>query len=152
MVEHLVACRWPFRLHATYDESITRMLDVFEAVNRKIPFAGLRWFFDHAETVSARTIDRIAELGGGIAIQHRMAYQGEHFLHRYGPEMTSDAPPVRRRQRVVLRRGRREVHSYPGCHHAFRGTAECFSTPRRRRCRAHARSSSSNAISNEDLP
>ncbi|MFY0533516.1 amidohydrolase family protein [Nannocystis pusilla] len=96
VVEHLVAHRWPFRLHATYDESITRMLDVFEAVNKKVPFAGLRWFFDHAETVSAKNIDRIAALGGGIAIQHRMAYQGEHFLHRYGPEATSDAPPVRR--------------------------------------------------------
>ncbi|MDC0672808.1 amidohydrolase [Nannocystis radixulma] len=96
VVEHLVAHRWPFRLHATYDESISRMLDVFEAVNRKIPFAGLRWFFDHAETVSAKSIDRIAALGGGIAIQHRMAYQGEHFLRRYGPELTAEAPPVRR--------------------------------------------------------
>ena len=44
--------RWPFRLHATYDESISRFLDVFEAVNRDVPFEGLRWFFDHAETVT----------------------------------------------------------------------------------------------------
>lgn len=96
VVEHLVAKRWPFRLHATYDESISRMLDVFEAVDRKVPFAGLRWFFDHAETVSPRNIDRIAALGGGVAIQHRMAFQGEYFLRRYGPQMTRDAPPVRR--------------------------------------------------------
>jgi hypothetical protein len=41
VVETLVANRWPFRLHATYNESITRMLDVFEAVNRDIPFDGL---------------------------------------------------------------------------------------------------------------
>ncbi len=96
VVRHLAAKRWPFRLHATYDESISRMLDVFEAVDRDIPFAGLRWFFDHAETVSPRNIDRIAALGGGIAIQHRMAYQGEHFLRRYGPALTREAPPVRR--------------------------------------------------------
>ncbi len=96
VVRHLAAKRWPFRLHATYDESITRMLDVFEAVDRDVPFNGLRWFFDHAETVSPRNIDRIAALGGGIAIQHRMAYQGEHFLRRYGPEKTREAPPVRR--------------------------------------------------------
>jgi predicted amidohydrolase YtcJ len=28
VVRHLVENRWPFRLHATYDESISRMLDV----------------------------------------------------------------------------------------------------------------------------
>ncbi|RLP20065.1 amidohydrolase, partial [Raoultella ornithinolytica] len=45
VVRHLVEHRWPFRLHATYDESISRMLDVFEKVNRDIPFNGLHWFF-----------------------------------------------------------------------------------------------------------
>ncbi|MDV7402214.1 amidohydrolase family protein, partial [Arthrospira platensis SPKY1] len=49
VVRHLVAHRWPFRLHATYDESISRMLNVFERVDRDIPFAGLHWLFDHAE-------------------------------------------------------------------------------------------------------
>ncbi|MDF5873073.1 amidohydrolase family protein [Pseudomonas aeruginosa] len=44
VVRHLVEQRWPFRLHATYDESISRMLDVFEKVDRDIPFNGLPWF------------------------------------------------------------------------------------------------------------
>ena len=39
--------------------SITRALDVFESVNRDVPFAGLRWFFDHAETISPRNIERV---------------------------------------------------------------------------------------------
>jgi predicted amidohydrolase YtcJ len=52
------------------------MLDVFERVNRDIPFNGLHWFFDHAETVTQQNIDRIKALGGGIAVQHRMAFQG----------------------------------------------------------------------------
>ncbi|HSN96703.1 MAG TPA: amidohydrolase, partial [Candidatus Nanopelagicales bacterium] len=95
VVELLAANRWPFRVHATYDESIGRMLDVFEAVNRRVPFEGLRWFFDHAETISARSIERVARLGGGVAIQHRMAYQGEHFLRRYGVAAARRAPPVR---------------------------------------------------------
>ena len=30
----LAAKKWPFRIHATYDESISRMLNVFEQVNR----------------------------------------------------------------------------------------------------------------------
>ena len=48
VVRLLAQHRWPFRLHATYDESISRFLNVFESVNREVPFAGLRWFFDHA--------------------------------------------------------------------------------------------------------
>lgn len=94
VIRHLVANRWPFRLHATYDESISRMLDVFENVNRDIPFNGLHWFFDHAETISEKNIDRVKALGGGIAVQHRMAFQGEYFAERYGIEATRQTPPV----------------------------------------------------------
>src|SRR3954454_4816185 len=84
VVRLLAENRWPFRLHATYDESITRMLNVFEEVNRDVPFNGIRWFFDHAETISDRNIERVRALNGGIAVQHRMAYQGEYFIDRYG--------------------------------------------------------------------
>ena len=72
-------------LHASYDETIARALDVFELVNRDIPLAGLNWFFDHAETISDRSMDRIAALGGGIAVQHSMAYQGEYLSSAMGP-------------------------------------------------------------------
>jgi hypothetical protein len=96
VVRHLVENRWPFRLHATYDESITRMLDVFEKVNRDIPFDGLHWMFDHCETISERNIERVKALGGGIAIQHRMAFQGEYFVDRYGKQAASATPPVKR--------------------------------------------------------
>lgn len=96
VVRHLVEHRWPFRLHATYDESITRMLDVFERVNRDIPFNGLTWMFDHAETISERNIERVRALGGGIAIQHRMAFQGEYFVDRYGAKAAEQTPPVAR--------------------------------------------------------
>ncbi|MDP8703538.1 amidohydrolase [Serratia marcescens] len=94
VVRHLVEHRWPFRLHATYDESISRMLDVFEKVNRDIPFNGLHWLFDHAETITERNIERVKALGGGIAVQHRMAFQGEYFAERYGIEATKHTPPV----------------------------------------------------------
>ncbi|HEX8604751.1 MAG TPA: amidohydrolase, partial [Pseudoduganella sp.] len=96
VVRHLVEQRWPFRLHATYDESIGRMLDVFEKVNRDIPFDGLHWLFDHAETITPKNIERVKALGGGIAIQHRMAFQGEYFVERYGAEAASHTPPIRR--------------------------------------------------------
>lgn len=96
VVQLLAQHRWSFRLHATYDESITRFLNVFEAVNRDIPFDGLHWFFDHAETVSDRNLERIKALGGGIAIQHRMAFQGEYFVDRYGTRAAERTPPINR--------------------------------------------------------
>ncbi|HAL68705.1 MAG TPA: amidohydrolase, partial [Pseudomonas sp.] len=96
VVRHLVEQRWPFRLHATYDESITRMLDVFEKVNRDVPFNGLPWFFDHAETITPRNIERVRALGGGIAIQDRMAFQGEYFVDRYGAQAAQQTPPIKR--------------------------------------------------------
>lgn len=96
VVRILAENRWPWRLHATYDETISRALDVFEKVNQDIPLEGINWFFDHAETISEHSIDRIAALGGGIAVQHLMAYQGEYFVGRYGPGAAEATPPVAR--------------------------------------------------------
>lgn len=96
VIRLLVENRWPFRLHATYDESISRFLSIFEEVNRDIPFDGLRWFFDHAETISERSMERVKALGGGIAIQDRMAFQGEYFVDRYGAKAAERTPPITR--------------------------------------------------------
>jgi predicted amidohydrolase YtcJ len=96
VVRILAQNRWPWRLHATYDETISRALDVFEKVDKDIPLDGIRWFFDHAETISERSMDRIAALGGGVAVQHRMAYQGEYFVERYGAKAAEATPPVAR--------------------------------------------------------
>jgi predicted amidohydrolase YtcJ len=96
VIRHLVENRWPFRLHATYDETINRALNVYEEINREIPFAGLHWFFDHCETITDRNIERIKALGGGIAVQDRMAFQGEYFVDRYGAKQAERTPPIRR--------------------------------------------------------
>jgi predicted amidohydrolase YtcJ len=102
IVRVLAERRWPFRLHATYDETIARALDVFEAVNREVPLQGLHWFFDHAETVTDRNLERIAKLGGGIAVQHRMAYQGEYFVERYGAHAAERTPPIKRMLEMAI--------------------------------------------------
>ena len=96
VVRHLVENRWPFRLHATYNETIERALNVYEEVNREVPFDGLHWFFDHCETITDRNIERVKALGGGIAVQNRMAFQGEYFVERYGAEQAKRTPPIRR--------------------------------------------------------
>ena len=94
VVRILAQNRWPWRMHATYDETIGRALDVFEKVDREIPLQGLHWFFDHAETVTERNLERIARLGGGVAVQHRMAFQGEYFVERYGHAAAEATPPI----------------------------------------------------------
>ncbi|WP_269236037.1 amidohydrolase [Flavobacterium flavigenum] len=96
VVRLLVENRWPFRLHATYNESITRFLNVFEKINREVPFNGLPWIFDHAETIDERNIERVKALGGGIAVQSRMAYQGEYFTDRYGAKAAENTPPIKK--------------------------------------------------------
>ncbi|MCO6045039.1 amidohydrolase [Aeoliella sp. ICT_H6.2] len=96
VVRSLAEAQWPWRIHATYDESIGRFLDIFERVHRDVPIDHLRWFIDHAETVSQRNLERIQQLGGGVAIQHRMAYQGEYYIRRYGTESAKRRPPLRR--------------------------------------------------------
>jgi len=97
----LIKNRWPFRIHATYNESIERILAVLEKINRNTPFDGLRWAIDHAETISSRNIARIKALDGGIAIQSRMAFAGEYFVERYGRKAAKKSPPIRE----MLRQG-----------------------------------------------
>jgi predicted amidohydrolase YtcJ len=91
----LVQHRWPFRLHATYDETVGRYLDVFEAMDREFPFDGLHWFFDHCETISQANIERVARLGGGVAVQDRLAFAGERFVERYGQAAADAKPPIK---------------------------------------------------------
>ncbi|AVH57410.1 MULTISPECIES: amidohydrolase [Streptomyces] len=93
---------WGFRLHATYDETIRRDLAVFEKLAAEGLFpAGNRWLFDHAETVTPESLDRIAALGGALSIQNRLSFQGEAFVRRYGAAAAEQAPPVR----AMLERG-----------------------------------------------
>ena len=95
IVELLAQNEWPFRIHATYDETIDRFLTVFERVNGHQPFK-TRFIIDHAETISDKNIERIRALGGGIAIQHRMAFQGEYFVDRYGAAAARATPPIKK--------------------------------------------------------
>lgn len=91
----LVRKGWPIRIHATYDDTITKILDVFEEVFAAEHYEG-RWIIDHAEGISQRNIERVKRLGGGVAVQNRMAFAGEYYAERYGKEAAGVAPPLRR--------------------------------------------------------
>jgi len=90
----IVENKFPFRLHATYDESIAVYLDVIEELARELPLTRTRWWFDHCETITPQNIERIAALNGGIAIQDRLAFQGESFVKTHGGEKGANAPPI----------------------------------------------------------
>ena len=91
----LVRKGWPIRIHATYDATITKILDVFEEVFAAEGFRG-RWIIDHAEGISDANIARVKKLGGGVAVQNRMAFAGELYAERYGVEAAATAPPLRK--------------------------------------------------------
>lgn len=85
----------PFRMHISYNENITPFLDAVESVNRKIPFDGLRWSIEHAETISPENIARVKKLGGGIALDTKMASHGDGFVKTYGVEKAWYTPRLR---------------------------------------------------------
>lgn len=92
----LAGNRWPRRLRATDDETISRALDVDETVVREVPFDGLRRTFDHCGTVSDRNFDRVAALGDGIAVQHGTAFQGECFVAHCRAKAAEATSPIAR--------------------------------------------------------
>jgi predicted amidohydrolase YtcJ len=98
----LVKNHWPLRQHATYGESVKVIMDVFERVQREQGRFVPRWAIDHAETVRDEELRRIKAMGGGIAIQDRLAFAGESFVERYGQEAARDAPPVRQMLQMGL--------------------------------------------------
>ena len=85
---------WPFRQHITYNETGERLLPVYEAVAKG---AGLTpgWFVDHVETFTPQNLERIAKLGGGIALQNRIQFQAEDFIANYGAEALKKTPNFR---------------------------------------------------------
>lgn len=92
----LVQKGWPLRIHATYGESIAEIMTVFERVAQEQGHFAPRWAIDHAETVREDELKRIKALGGGIAVQDRIAFAGEFFIDRYGNAAAHNAPPIRK--------------------------------------------------------
>jgi predicted amidohydrolase YtcJ len=94
-VSKLVARRIPFRMHISYDENITPFLDALEKLNEKMPLAGLRWSIEHAETISPTNIARVKALGGGIALDTKMALHADGFIKTHGREKALMTPRLR---------------------------------------------------------
>lgn len=94
-VKKLIVRRIPFRMHITYNENIMPFLDALEKVNRTVPLNGLRWSLEHAETITPENIARVRKLGGGIALDAKMALHADSFIKRYGREKALMTPRLR---------------------------------------------------------
>ncbi|WP_369062116.1 amidohydrolase [Caulobacter sp. 73W] len=94
-VARLIQRRIPFRMHITYDENITPFLDALERVNKTAPIDGLRWSLEHAETISPQNIERVRRLGGGIALDAKMALHADGFIATHGREAALRTPRLR---------------------------------------------------------
>lgn len=94
-VSKLVQRRIPFREHISYNENITPFLDALEKLNQKLPLDGLRWSIEHAETISPENIARVKALGGGIALDTKMAMHGDAFIKTHGREKALMTPRLR---------------------------------------------------------
>ena len=94
-VMKLVQRRIPFRMHISYNENISPFLDALEKVNETVPLDGLRWSLEHAETISPENIARLKKLGGGIALDAKMALHADGFIKTYGREKALETPRLR---------------------------------------------------------
>ncbi|EKY28710.1 amidohydrolase family protein [Brevundimonas diminuta 470-4] len=94
-VSRLIARRIPFRMHISYNENITPFLDALERVNETVPIDGLRWSLEHAETISPENIERVRRLGGGIALDAKMALHADGFIKTHGREAALQTPRLR---------------------------------------------------------
>ncbi|HEV2360405.1 MAG TPA: amidohydrolase [Acidimicrobiales bacterium] len=94
-IARLIERRIPFRVHATYNENVESFLDALEEVNQRVPLDGMRWSIEHAETITPENIERVKGLGGGIALDGKMALHGDAFAQTHGEEMASHTPRLR---------------------------------------------------------
>lgn len=94
-VARLIQRNIPFRMHISYDENITPFLDALEDVNEETPLGGLRWSLEHAETISPENIARVKQLGGGIALDNKMALHADSFIKVHGRERALETPRLR---------------------------------------------------------
>jgi predicted amidohydrolase YtcJ len=94
MLRSFTGERKGFHLQADQDATARQWLDVLEEVNASTPFSQ-RIAFAQLEDATPETIARIKMLGGGIAVQDRMALTGERSVELWGMDKARNAPALR---------------------------------------------------------
>ena len=55
----------------------------------------MRWSIEHAETITPENIERVKKLGGGIALDGKMALHGDAFVATHGRDLAWQTPRLR---------------------------------------------------------
>lgn len=82
LLQRVIEAGWTFRLHAAYEQTISRTLDVLEDITGGTPISQ-PWSIEHAETITRESARRIRALGGGIGVHSRFMFQSEVFAQTY---------------------------------------------------------------------
>jgi len=95
-ISRIAALRgWRMSMHAVLDETLSRVLDAWEAVEAQTGLVkGRRWSIVHADAASPRNLDRIAALGLGVLVQSRHLLKGGDYVEAWGSEATANAQPI----------------------------------------------------------
>lgn len=86
---------WPLHAHAILDTSVGTFLDAWERIDGTIPVRDLRFTITHAEQVGKHNLRRIADLGIGVTVQHRIDYRARASLRSWGEAQMLRSPPLR---------------------------------------------------------
>ena len=90
----LAAHDWPIHLHAIFDTTISAVLDAWEEVDRRHGLPGRRFSLAHAEPIGRRSLERVRDLGVGLAIQNRLMFRSADSAALWGDDVATNSPPL----------------------------------------------------------
>jgi len=91
-------------MHWDSDASVSKLLDIWERVNRETPIKDLRWSVAHLNDASEASLKRMQALGIGWTVQDAMYFGGDALVAR-NPTGAKRVPPVNTAKRVGVHAG-----------------------------------------------
>lgn len=90
-----VARGWRMSMHAVLNDTLSRVLDAWERVERETGgIRGANFSIVHADAADTRNLDRMAALGLGVLVQNRHLLKSGDYVERWGREATAAASPI----------------------------------------------------------
>ncbi|NBR27097.1 MAG: amidohydrolase [Betaproteobacteria bacterium] len=93
-----------YNTHVEMTPVIDAFLDIYEDLNKTVPFKGLRWSFSHLDQIDEVQLERMKKLGMSAQIHSRPLIQGA-LMHKVHGDKAWDMPPFRRVQDSGIRWG-----------------------------------------------
>lgn len=86
---------WRMSVHAVLNDTLSRIIDAFEVVQKETgSLAGRGFSIVHADEATKETLARLAALGVGVLVQNRLILKGADYVEHWGPDKTAAAPPI----------------------------------------------------------